>query len=339
MSKIGPRGQQLLKASAVYAAVIVAVLAFSVVRARLMASKRPDTSEPAVYTSQPFFSLTTNRTFSSAERAKLSVSYRSVDHLDFRVYQVKDPLKFFKQLDDPHQMGENEKELLSNNYRSRLALLERTHTLKSLLYSSIRDYVRQQLQRDHREIFNQKFRQPGGPSRTPLNIADYARVPLLNSNQMVSAWRERLPTSSEEYDQQFVSLGTNKPGVYLVEAVNDSLRAYSIAVVTDLTMVQKTTRDGQVLVYVVDRKSGVPHANVSVEIARGKDSVTTGTTDKSGIFKTEIAKSKSDTATPPEDQDPEAKQPNTAYLVLAHERDNFVISDFDSVYFGGEGDE
>ena len=79
-------------------------------------------------------------------------------------------------------------------------------------------------------------------------------MPLLNSNQLVSAWRERLPTSAEEYDQQMINLGERKPGVYLVEAVNDNLRAYSIAVVTDLTMVQKTTRDGQVLVYVVDRK-------------------------------------------------------------------------------------
>lgn len=340
MSKLGPRGRQLLKASAVYAAVIVALLAFSVIRARKLATPK-DKGEQPVYTGQPFFSLTTNRTFASGERAKLSVSYRSIDHLDFRVYQVKDPLKFFKQLDDPHQMGENEKEQLSNNYRSRLALLERTHSLKSLLYSSIKDYVRDQLQHEHREVFNQKFRQPGGPSRSALNIADYARVPLLNANQLVHNWRERLPTNADEYDQQVINLGAdNKPGVYLVEAVNDNLRAYSIMVVTDLTMVQKTTRDGQVLVYVVDRKTGVPHANVNVEIARGKDSLTTGKTDKSGLFQTEITKPKADPkATPAEDEDPEAKRPNTAYLILAHERDNFVISDIDSFYFGGEGGE
>jgi uncharacterized protein YfaS (alpha-2-macroglobulin family) len=342
VSKLGPRGRQLLKASAIYVGVIVAVLVFSYARARSLANKQSDKSEAPLFTSQPFFSLTTNRTFASSERARLSVSYRSVDHLDFRVYQVKDPLKFFKQLDDPHQMGEDEKEQLSNSYRSRLALLERTHSLKSLLYSSLKDYVRRQLQRDHREVFNQKFRRPGGPSRTPLNIADYARVPLLNSNQLVSAWRENLPTNADDYDQQSINLGERKPGVYLVEAVNDNLRAYSIAVVTDLTMVQKTTRDGQVLVYVVDRKSGAPHANVSVEIARGKDSVITGTTDKSGLFKTEVTKPKSNPeAAPPEDADPEEKQPNTAYLILAHERDNFVISDIDSFYFGGggEGDE
>ena len=338
-SRLSPRLKRGLATSSIYLGVIIAAVAFNAIRARLMAKSLADTTQPTSFTDKPFFSLTTNRTFAPGERARLSASYRGVDHLDFRVYQVKDPLKFFKQLDDPHQMGANEKEQLSSNYRSRLALLERTHSLKSSLYASIKDYVRRQLQRDHREKFNQKFRQPGGPMRTPLNIADYARVPLLNSNQLVSAWRERLPPISDQYDQQMISLGERKPGVYLVEAVNDNLRAYSIAVVTDLTMVQKTTRDGQVLVYVVDRKSGAPHANVSVEIAKGKDSLTTGTTDKSGLFKTEIKRSGSaGDQQAPEDIDPEAAQSKIAYLILAHQQDNFVISDVDSFYFGGEGE-
>ena len=128
--------------------------------------------------------------------------------------------------------------------RNRPSLLERTHSLKSYIYSSIKEYVRSQLQHDHREQFNQKFRpqeKPGGPTQTPLNVADYARVPLLNANQMVSDWREKLPPIANEYDQQSINLGKRKPGVYLIEAVNGDLRAYSIAVVTNLTMVQKTT--------------------------------------------------------------------------------------------------
>jgi hypothetical protein len=155
-------------------------------------------------------------------------------------------------------MGENEKVQMAGD-RNRPSLLERTHSLKSCIYSSIKEYVRAQLQHDHREQFNQKFRAPekqGGPTQMPLNVADYARVPLLNANQMVSAWREKLPPIANEYDQQSINLGQRKPGVYLIEAVNGDLRAYSIAVVTNLTMVQKTTKDGQVVLYVVDRKTG-----------------------------------------------------------------------------------
>jgi hypothetical protein len=335
VSKLSPRTGKLLKVAAIYCSVAVAVFAFSVVRARLISRVQAQAQQP-IFTDKPFFSLTTNRTFAPGERARVWASYNAIDYLDFRVYQVRDPVKFFKQLENPHQMGENEKAQVASD-RNRPSLLERTHSLKSYIYSSIKDYVRAQLQHDHREKFNQKFRsqeKQGGPTQTPLNVADYARVPLLNSNQMVSSWREKLPTIANEYDQTSINLGPQKPGVYLIEAVNGDLRAYSIAVVTNLTMVQKTTKDGQVLVYVVDRKTGAPHANVGIEVTRGKDSLTTGTTDKSGLFQTEIKSSPANEEnTHPEDSDPEATK--TAYLITAHERDNFVISDLDSFYFSG----
>jgi hypothetical protein len=331
--------RKLAGTAAVYAIVLIGALGFSFYRVRHAAANKAALANAAAFSNEPFFSLTANRTFAPTERVRISASYRAIDHLDFRVYQVKDPLKFFMQLEDPHQVGENEKQQLSSSYRSRLALLERTHSLKSTLFSKIKDYVRGQLQYDVREKFNKKFRAQEGPSRSPLNVADYARVPLLNSNQLVSVWRERLPTGAEDYDQQSINLGPQKPGVYLVEAVNESLRAYSIVVVTELTMVQKSTRDGQVMVYVVDRKTGVPHANVEIEVAQAKNKLTSGTTDKYGIFQAELTKPK-DAPAPPEDVDPESNQPTNTYLVYAHERDNFVVSDLDSFYFGGgEGED
>jgi uncharacterized protein YfaS (alpha-2-macroglobulin family) len=335
VSTLSPRLKKIAGIFAVYLVVAGGVFGFSWIRDRLTARKATELANAPVFANEPFFSLTTNRTFAPTERARLSASYRAIDHLDFRVYQVRDPLKFFKQLDNPHQMGENEKQQMENSYRSRLRLLERAHSLKSTLFSSLKDYVREQLQRDHREKFNQKFRAQQPLSRSSLNAADYARVPLLNSNQLVAAWRERLPVGSEDYDQQSINLGQQKPGVYLVEAVNESLRAYSIVVVSQLTMVQKSTRDGQLLVYVVDRKSGAPQSNVNIEVARGKENLTTGTTDKTGLFQTELKKQES-TTTPAEDVDPEKEQPNSAYLVFAHAKDNFVVSDLDSFYFGGD---
>src|SRR5207302_9885464 len=140
-----------------------------------------------------------------------------------------------------------------------------------------------------------------------------------------------------------VTLGKQEPGVYLIEAVNGDLRAYSIAIVSNLTMIEKTTKDGQVLVYVVDRKTGAPHEGVSVEVSKSKQTLATGSTDKTGIFKTEI-KGGNPTVRegaeqqPPEDVDPEAQQKN-AYLIMAREKDNFVISDVESFYFSGEGGE
>src|SRR5204863_8846767 len=117
---------------------------------------------------------------------------------------------------------------------------------------------------------------------------DYARVPLLNPDQKVKDWREKLPVLENQYDSRLILLGKQEPGVYLIEAVNGGLRAYSLAIVTNLTMVQKTTKDGQVLVYVVDRKTGAPHEGVTVEVARAKEILANGKTDKTGVFKAEI---------------------------------------------------
>jgi len=322
----------------IYLALVGSVLGFNVIRARTAPPAEPSAAPetPSVSSTKPYFSLTTNRTYSPNEPARMWASYQNVDHLDFRIYRVKDPNKFFKQLDNPHQMGEEEKEELAKGYGARISLLERTRRLKLSFFSAVKNYVRSHLRKEHRATFNEKFRTDKEPTRTPLNVADYARVPLLNPDQKVKDWREKLPALENEYDSRSIPIGKMDPGVYLIEAVNNDLRAYSIAIVTNLTMVQKTTSDGQVVVFVVDRKTGAPRAGANVEITNAKKTLATGTTDKTGVFKTEIKPPENTEQTPPEDVDPEESQSN-AYLIMARDRDNFVISDLDSFYFSGEG--
>ena len=340
MSDNNQRLRRYLATAAIYLAVAASVFGFNVIRSRAARQAAPPATpdHPTVVSTTPYFSLTTNRTYSPNETARLWASYQNIEYLDFRVYHVKDPSKFFKQLDDPHQMGEKEKEAVSQGYGVRVSVLERAHSLKISLFSAVKDYVRTHLLKEHRETFNQKFRkEEDEPTRTPLNVADYARVPLLNPEQKVKDWREKLPALDHDYDSRMISLGKQDPGVYLIEAVNGGMRAYSIAIVTNLTMVQKTTKGGQVVVYVVDRKSGAPHEGVTVEVARAKETLANGKTDKTGVFKAEIKPPQSSNQ-PPEDVDPEAA-PKNAYLIMAHERDNFVISDVESFYFSGEGGE
>src|SRR5260370_27517028 len=54
---------------------------------------------------QPYFSLSSTRTFASNGRPTISVGAWKVDSLEFRVYRINDAVKFFGQLDDPHQFG------------------------------------------------------------------------------------------------------------------------------------------------------------------------------------------------------------------------------------------
>jgi uncharacterized protein YfaS (alpha-2-macroglobulin family) len=331
--------RRYLATGIIYLALVASVLGFNVIRARTAPPPTKPAVEkpPTVLTTNPYFSLTTNRSYSPNESARLWTSYQNIDYLDFRVYRIKDPGKFFKQLENPHEMGEKEKQEISQGYGASPSLLERTHRFKTSLFGAVKDYVRTHLLQEHRETFNQKFRKEPPAERTPLNVADYARVPLLNPDQKVKDWREKLPALENEYDSRMIPLGKMDAGVYLIEGVNGGMRAYSIAIVTNLTMIEKTNRHGQVMVYIVDRKSGAPHEGVSVEVSNAKNTLATGKTDKSGIFKTNV-KVPEQAETPLEDIDP-SEMPSNSFLIMARERDNFVISDVDSFYFGGYGGE
>ncbi|MCA1565574.1 MAG: hypothetical protein LC803_08035 [Acidobacteria bacterium] len=353
--------RKLLTSILIYLAVVFVIFSFSFWRLRMLAEgvpagdpaeieyKERDPNLPA----KPFFSLASNRTYGTNERPRLWLSYRDIDSIDFRVYRVNDPVKFFRGLDDPHRFGEDEEGEFESYYRKRKpTFLERVRAFKNYFYNGFRDYFRAQLKHSSRKSFNRTFRAPdelkaAEVQRTPLNVADYARVPLLNDDQLVRGWREKLPPLDNEYDRRSIPLGQREPGVYLVEAVNGDLRAFSVAIVTDLTMIEKSSRDGQLLVYAVNRQTGAPRAGVQVQIVEGDNTLTTGTTDNQGILRTKVARKqtpKSDGADAEEEGGGEeggeeggGEDGSPSYLVMATERENFAISDLDSYIFGGYG--
>jgi uncharacterized protein YfaS (alpha-2-macroglobulin family) len=338
------RSYRIAITSLVYVVAIAGALTIATLRSRARAGATATTPSEEVerpLSSKPFFSLSTHRTYGTNDNARLWVDYQAVDHLDFRVYQIKDPRKFFTELKNPHQVGQNEQEQVASSVPHRKSFLERVRSFKRWAYSGIKAFVRGQLQHDSRQAFNQKFRAEKEVVRTPLNVSDYARVPLLNPDLLVSSWRELLPPLDNEYDQRMIPLGKRGPGVYLVEAVANDLRAYTVVVVTDLTMLDKTTRDGEMLIYTVDRKTGEPRPGAQVEIMKEKKVVATGTTDSNGVLRTKVEKPKSaegDEAAnvPATDEDTDSK----SYLILAKQSGNFAISDLGSLFFSGyDGEE
>ena len=356
--------RSFLTGVAVYGGALALLLGFVVLRVKARyayaAAVAPDsmtspygrTPQPPDPHAKPFFSLHTNRTYATTDRARLWVNYRGVDALDFRVYKVQDPVKFFRGLDNPHQVGEDEQAEVGKTVEKQPTLLEKLRQFKSWGYGHVKTYVRQQLPNQSRKGFNQRFRpeEDDTSNRTPLNVAtDFARVPLLNPSQMVDKWREKMPPLEDVYDRRMISLGRREPGVYLVEAVHNDLRAFGILIVTDLATVQKTSRDGSMLVYAVERKTGQPREGVQVQVIRKKADLVKGATDKQGLLKLQVVEQK-----PPaqEDEEGEAQgdeeaegdeeagteeetQTSGSYLVMASQGDNFAISDLDSYYFGG----
>jgi len=296
---------------------------------------------------KPAFTLSTNRTYGTAKNPRVWINYQGIKNLDFRVYRVSDPAKFFKQLDNPHELGEREKKEVASSHRTSPSILERLRTFKSAAFRLFKNYLRGQLARDTRTTFNQKFRKE--KDRTPLNVADYARVPLLNPDQLVSSWREELAPLDYSYDTLMIPLGKRDPGVYLVEAINGDLRAYTIAVISDLTVINKAAPNGDMLVYAADRKTGAPRAGVSVEIARSQKTFATGTTDKNGVYHTRIEKEKtqpspspspSPTPSPSPDAEGETER-SDSFLIMASQSDHFAVTDLESLSLGmsEDGDE
>lgn len=338
-----PKIRLRLSTFAAYAAVglIALTVSASVMRAAGEDQDQAATPEAAKSAIKPFFQLSTNHTYGTADKGRVWITYEAIDHLDFRVYRVNDPVAFFEQLNDPHQMGQRDKNEVASAYQEKPSALEKVRSFKVSIFKSIKNYLRRQLDRNTRETFVQKFH---GEDRLPLNVADYARVPLLNPNQLVGSWREMLPAPQDTSDTRFVTLGKRDPGVYLVEAVNQDLRAYTIAIVTDITLVTKTAPGGGLLVYAVDRKSGKPRPDAQITAAKGGRTLLKGATDGSGLFRSKIPLDKK--APQPVEAEaenaPDSQVGQNSYLVMAASKDNFAISDLQPYYFrapdAGEGD-
>ncbi len=95
-------------------------------------------------------------------------------------------------------------------------------------------------------------------------VEGYAQVPVLNQQQVVSVWKWTVP-SHERWESQTVPIPVSDKGVYLVEATNGTLRAYTIIVVTEIAVITKAA-PGRLMSFVVDRRSGDPIPGALVRV-------------------------------------------------------------------------
>jgi hypothetical protein len=329
-----PRVPRGLSSFAAYLIIFAITGALATIRMRAQEQPANTAASPQpVPAVKPRFSISTSRTYSSDEKAHVYVSYQGINSLDFRLYQVKDPFKFFRQLNNPHQLGEEGREdvaAVAAAIDRKPSFLERVRSFKRSAHSTVKNYFRSQLRTQARVAFNDRFR--SGDS-LPLDYAEYASLPFLNQDQLRARWRQTLPELANEYDTRVITLDQREPGVYLVEAVNGNLRAYTIAVVTDMTMITKTSKDGELIVYTVDRESGEPRRNAKVQVVRNGRVLAGGSTDRDGLLRTRI----------PKDSKPvESTQTLNAgsddNLTMALGEGGFAISDINSYYFGWNQD-
>jgi hypothetical protein len=103
----------------------------------------------------------------------------------------------------------------------------------------------------------------------------------LNPQQLVLSFSHKVQDQGR-WANENVDLDLKKRGVYLVEAVNKDLRAYTVLVVSDLVMTTKTSNGGLV-VFVADRNTGEPVRGVQIASLTHDRRLSSIETDGDGI--------------------------------------------------------
>ena len=202
------------------------------------------------------------------EKPEVAVYSHNIKQLEFRVYRINDPIKYFGQLQDLHSFGGRAPALPKQPH----TWLEKFHTWKHGIWAWIRDFVRAQFSVENRhQIRLWRLGETEQPKKQGPQVENYALVPVLNQQQVVSVWKWTTG-SHQPWESETVKVPVSDKGVYLVEATNGSLRAYTIVVVTDIAVISKAA-PGRLVSMVVDRQSGDPivgHRSGWIDQQRGR---------------------------------------------------------------------
>ena len=253
---------------------------------------------------QPYFALSSNQTYATGDKPLVEVSAVDIADLDFRVYKINDPIKFFREIPDPHQFGGE-----APRPPRKPTLIEQFHHLKASWHTEMRFVVRDQFTADAWQQVR-TWRVRGNENDRDSGVTQYANAPVLNQQQLVTTWRQHVK-SLGRWRQQAIPVEVSGKGVYLVEAVHEQQRAYTILMISDMALITKASR-GRLVAYTVDRKSGNPIAGATLQSA-----TTTTKSDAHGL---------ADIPVPPfKDANPNNDQ---QVQVFARNGDDFAVNSF-----------
>ncbi len=224
------------------------------------------------------FSLSTSRTFAPGESVKIQLFARNVPELEFRVYKVRDAQKFFAGLKDLHSFGEQS--YAPTEQIDQTTFLERLHDFKAHLWWLVRHFFRGQFTDDARDNFREQQGKLGKRSEV-VGAAQFAQIPLLNASQLVARWKLETPPALVSETQQLPIDGL-AAGVYLIEATDGTYKAYTVAIVTAIAVVERTS-GARADLYVADRKTGAPVANADVVLWANGQLQSSGKTGSDGM--------------------------------------------------------
>ena len=139
---------------------------------------------------EPYFSLTSQRTYLPGEKPEIAVYSHNVKQLEFRVYRVNDPVKFFSQMQELHNFGGRAPQPAEAgaHLAGKVSRLEAPHLgVDSRLHS--RAVLARVAPPDSPVArWAKRAAKKQGPK-----VESYAQVPVLNQQQVVSVWKWTVP--------------------------------------------------------------------------------------------------------------------------------------------------
>ena len=232
--------------------------------------------------SQAYFSLSSDRTYMPGEKPEIAVSAHNVSSLEFRVYRVNDPVKFFSQMQELHNFGGRGPAMP----RQAHTWLEKFHAWKHRIWAWFRDFIREQFSPETRHKIRLWRAGETEEKKPGPKVEGYAQVPILNQQQVVSVWKWAVP-EHERWQSQTVKVPVSDKGVYLVEATNGTLRAYTVIVVSEIAIITKAA-PGRLMSFVVDRSTGDPIPGIQVRVWVDQQEIAFKNTDQNGLVDTAI---------------------------------------------------
>ncbi|HUU01621.1 MAG TPA: MG2 domain-containing protein [Myxococcota bacterium] len=232
---------------------------------------------------QPRFYLSTERVFSPEESdIHVRLEARSLPYVDFRLYRVTDPLKFFGHQDNLHRIE-------MKNAPARMNSLD---VLGGLWRDGLQAGIRQM-----REGFSDKARAAGrdafGGQLQDLqeSIAPASAmttvVPFIKDLDLADSWREEIPPGSPEWAYLDVKINTHEPGVYLVQGIHGNEIGYTMVIISRMIVLTRQSPD-KILVYAVDPDLGSPVEDAAIVVNNGDNEIGRGKTGSDGLWSKDI---------------------------------------------------
>lgn len=236
---------------------------------------------PAMGEGASYFSISTTKTFLPGEKVGVHLYASNVKGLEFRMYKVNDPVAFLERVESVHDFGH----IMPKEQIDKPTLIERFHDWKRRQWIDLRNFFRAQFSAHSRATIRQS--EASAQSRA-LTGTTFAQVPLINRSQLVARWHQDLSRPLFNSESGIVPVDSLPKGVYLVEATDGSLRAYTIVLVSELGLITKSS-PGEILAFAADRTTGAPVAGADVRVWLDKKEAAKLQSNADGLARTAIA--------------------------------------------------